>query len=140
MKMGFYFFLFFLSMGHSQNSIIPLWGQDIPNSQNSDELEDVEETNITRIGKVQTPTLEVFLPAKQSRNGKAVIICPGGGYRILSYDWEGTDVAKWFNSQGIVAFVLKSRLPQSKSIKIQEIAPLQDAQQAIRLVRSRAKD
>ena len=122
-------------MGYSQSEIIPLWDGNMPNHQKSEEEEIKESTDILRITKVQDPTLEVFLPAKKSANGKAVIICPGGGYRSLSYDWEGTDVAKWFNSQGVVAFVLKYRLPQSKSILVQHDAPIQDAQRAIRLVR-----
>ena len=52
-------------------------------------------------------------PLKKLLPEKAVIICPGGGYRSLAYYWEGTDVAKWFNAQVIAAFVLKDRLPLS---------------------------
>jgi acetyl esterase/lipase len=57
----------------------------------------------------------------------------------LAYDWEGTDIAKWFNSKGITAFVLKYRLPESKSLLVNHKAPLQDAQRAIRLVRHHAE-
>lgn len=122
-----------------QGNVIPLWGDKLPNSQPSDEIEKSETNGILRISKVQTPTLEVFLPFERNATGKAVVICPGGGYGFLSYDWEGTDVAKWFNAQGIAAFVLKYRLPQSKSIVIQHEAPLQDAQRALRLVRFHAE-
>jgi len=122
-------------MVQGQSEIIPLWNGNMPNHIDSDEVEVQNSTEILRISKVQTPTLEVFLPAKRSSNGKAVIICPGGAYTSLSYDWEGTDVAKWFNAQGVAAFVLKYRLPQSASIGVQHEAPLQDAQRALRLVR-----
>ena len=132
--------LFFVMLNtFAQYDIIPLWNGDIPNSQKSDEQELVESTDSKRIYTVQTPTLEVYLPTKRNATGQAVIICPGGGYHYLTYDFEGTDIAKWFNSKGITAFVLKYRLPGSKSIKVSYQAPLQDAQRAIRIVRSQAK-
>ncbi|MFG6686615.1 alpha/beta hydrolase [Mariniflexile sp. HNIBRBA6329] len=128
-------FFFVAVHGFAQNEIIPLWSGDIPNSQKSDDKEIVKKSDATRISLVQIPTLEVFLPTPINANGKAVIICPGGGYQHLSYDWEGTDIAKWCNSKGITAFVLKYRLPNSKSVKVSYDAPLQDAQRAIRIVR-----
>lgn len=135
------YLIFFLviSSSYSQSNVFDLWDGKIPNSQETTENEIIEVTEITRIGLVKKPTIEVFLPSKQSATGKAVIICPGGGYRILSYDWEGTDVAKWFNSKGIAAFVLKSRMPLSKSLIVPHEAPLQDAQRAIRWVRYHAE-
>ena len=66
------------------------------------------------------------------------MICPGGGYGILAYDWEGSDIARWLNSRGIAAFVLKYRLPGSKSNIVPHKSPLMDAQRAMRLVRSNA--
>jgi len=114
---------------------ISLWSGEIPNHQESDEVETQENGDILRIQNVQEPTLEIYLPTKKSATGQAVVICPGGGYRGLAYDWEGTDIAKWFNSKGIAAFVLKYRLPQSNSIISGRKAPLQDAQRAIRMVR-----
>jgi acetyl esterase/lipase len=132
--------LFFVMLNtFAQYDIIPLWNGDIPNSQKSDEQELVESTDSKRIYTVQTPTLEVYLPTKRNATGQAVIICPGGGYHYLTYDFEGTDIAKWFNSKGITAFVLKYRLPGSKSVKVSYQAPLQDAQRAMRIVRSQAK-
>lgn len=132
--------LFFVMLNSfAQYEIIPLWNDGIPNSQKSDEKEVVEHTDAQRIYTVQTPTLEVFLPTKRNATGEAVIICPGGGYHYLTYDWEGTDFAKWFNSKGIAAFVLKYRLPNSKSINVSYEAPLQDAQRAMRMVRSQAE-
>lgn len=132
-------FFFILIHGSAQNDIIPLWNGDIPNSEKSDDKEIVKKTDATRILLVQTSTLEVFLPTPMNANGKAVVICPGGGYQHLSYDWEGTDIAKWYNSKGIAAFVLKYRLPNSKSVKISYEAPLQDAQRALRIVRSQSE-
>ena len=135
-------FICFLSVSMfnslAQNNIIYLWETEIPNSQKSSEDEVVEKEDVVRISFVQKPTLEVYLPTKRHATRQAVIICPGGGYRYLAYDWEGTDIAKWFNSKGITAFVLKYRLPNSKSIKVSYEAPLQDAQRAVRLVRSQS--
>ena len=141
MKKHLLIFSMCITMGSvfSQNEIVPLWDNEIPNSQKSDEVEIIEKKEITRISKVQVPTIEVYLPAERSNTGKAVVICPGGGYHFLSYDWEGTDIAKWLNSKGIAAFVLKYRLPNSESIKVSYEAPLQDVQRAMRLVRFHAE-
>ena len=117
-----------------------LWPDgNIPNQKKTDEKEKVFETDIIRITNVQNPSIEIYLPSKSIRTGKAVMICPGGGYGVLAYDWEGTDFAKLLNAKGISAFVLKYRLPISSSIIDPKWAPLQDAQQAIRLIRSNAK-
>ncbi len=129
-----------MNQNFAQNEMIDLWKEAIPNSRISDEQERVEVDEIVRISRVQKPTLEIFLPAKRAASGRAIIICPGGGYTYLSYDWEGTDIAKWFNGIGVAAFVLKYRLPDSKSVKTSYEAPLQDAQRAIRIVRSRAEE
>ncbi|WP_338356427.1 alpha/beta hydrolase [Yeosuana marina] len=123
----------------AQYEIVPLWDGVVPNSQKSDEEEIITNTDSKRISLVQNPTLEVYLPTKRNATGQAVIVCPGGGYHYLTYDFEGTDIAKWCNSKGIAAFVLKYRLPNSKSIKISYEAPLQDAQRAIRIIRSQAE-
>ena len=120
-------------------TILPLWPDGVPNQNPSREVENKMYKDILRISNVQNPTLEVFLPAKKTATGQAVVICPGGGYSILAYDWEGIDIAKWYNAQGIAAVVLKYRLPKSITLIKPEIAPLQDAQRAIRLVRHNAK-
>jgi acetyl esterase/lipase len=113
---------------------------NIPNYHNSGEQEIRDTTDIVRISKVQIPDIEVFLPSKKNRSGEAVIICPGGGYHILAYDWEGEDIAKFWNSKGIAAIVLKYRLPTSTSQIIPHKSPLLDAQRAMRLVRFHAAD
>jgi acetyl esterase/lipase len=134
----FYFFIMmnFAMMGQN---ILPLWSEVVPNSKPTDEEELYFTRELITHQKVQSPTIEVFLPTKRNANGKAVILFPGGGYGGLAYDWEGTDFAKWLNSKGIAAFVVKYRLPQSHSVVDASMAPLQDAQRAIRLVRSNAK-
>ena len=71
-------------------------------------------------------------------NGAAVVICPGGGYSILAWDLEGTEVAQWLNGIGVTALVLKYRVPRRKNRPKHE-APLQDAQRALGLTRHNAK-
>ncbi|XMO87549.1 alpha/beta hydrolase [Algibacter sp. AS12] len=132
-------FLFLIAFSTTaQNEILNLW-ESIPNHKHTTENEAIEIKDVKRVFLTKTPTIEVFLPSERSANGSAVLICPGGGYRYLVYDWEGTDVAKWLNSKGIAAFVLKSRLPLSKSLITPHEAPLQDAQRAIRLLRANAE-
>jgi acetyl esterase/lipase len=122
----------------AQVTTLPLW-EGLPPLQKAMNLEeDAKQEGIIRIANVQTPSIDVYLPAKQIANGQAVVIFPGGGYGILAYDWEGTDFAKWLNSQGIAGIVVKYRLPISKSLTDPKEVPLLDAQRAIRLVRQNA--
>jgi len=122
----------------AQNITLPLWNGTPPLQKEMDLKEEVVSEGIVRIGNVQIPTIEVYLPAKQIATGQAVVIFPGGGYSILAYDWEGTDFAKWLNSQGIAGIVVKYRLPKSASLTDSKEVPLMDAQRAIRLVRQNA--
>lgn len=140
MKHLFTFLLIFSTFNSfSQNMKINLWPEgSIPLSIKNNIQEQAISTDIIRIGKVQVPQIEVYLPNKKSATGQAVVICPGGGYSILAYDWEGTDIAKFFNAHGIAAFVLKYRLPDSLSSTSPDKVPLLDAKQAMRLVRSHA--
>jgi acetyl esterase/lipase len=85
---------------------------------------------------ISEPLLEYYKPAGQPASTRAVIVCPGGGYHILAWDLEGTEVAAWLSSLGYHAFVLKYRLPRGSDVR--HAAALQDAQRAISLVRSRA--
>ncbi|AYN67428.1 alpha/beta hydrolase [Euzebyella marina] len=125
----------------AQDTIIPLWPKGkIPNRVETDEKEEHVKEGILRISKVQEPTIEVYLPAKQNATGEAVLIFPGGGYHILAYDWEGTDIAKFLNGKGIAGIVVKYRLPTSESLKEKYNVPLIDAQRALRLVRSKAAE
>jgi len=132
--------LFFcIQIGNAQNQAIDIWNGQIPNRIKSTEKESFEKVEIIKVRNVQRPILSVFLPAKNYSTGKGVLVLPGGGYGMLAYDWEGTDVAKWLNSIGIAAFVLKYRLPSVKSQKTPYKAPLQDARQAMKLIRKNAE-
>lgn len=121
--------------GIAQNRVLPLWENDPPNYQEAGEVTIWDTSDIVRVRLVQQPDIAIFLPSKKNATGEAVVICPGGGYGILAYDWEGSDIARWFSSQGIAAFVLKYRLPGSKSNITPYKSPLLDAQRALRLVR-----
>lgn len=91
-----------------------------------------EKDNITRISEVTDPVIEVWLPDQSAGNGAAVIVCPGGGYKILAYDLEGTEIAAWLNKNGLTAFVLQYRVPDKRQ------SALQDVQRALRIVRKGA--
>ena len=121
-----------LSFGQTE---IPLYADKIPNTK----LPPDEETIINGVVRsVSKPTLSIFLPEKGTANGTSVIVCPGGGYGVLVIDREGYEVAKALNKVGITAFVLKYRLPNDKFSEDKSIAPLQDAQQAIKKIREKA--
>jgi len=130
-----------MNMAIAQTTI-NLYTGKVPNSIPSTEEEKTETDpkGIIRISKVTVPSLTVYLPPKEKANGTAVIICPGGGYGILAAGHEGIDVAKRFNEMGVTAFVLKYRLPSDKIMLNKEIGPIQDAQRAIEIVRTRAKE
>ncbi len=100
---------------------------------------DGENSPMIRITNIGKPTLSVYLPPKEKRNGTSVIICPGGGFNILAWNKEGTEVAEWFNTIGVTAFVLKYRCPTAVRSP-NWLAPAQDAQRAVSLVRSRATE
>jgi acetyl esterase/lipase len=87
---------------------------------------------------IHSPSLTVSLPAKG--NGAAAIVCPGGAHRYLAVDIEGFDVAKWLNEIGVTAFILKSRLSATEGTPYTIQHSIQDAQQALRVVRSRAAE
>jgi acetyl esterase/lipase len=102
-------------------------------------MEVIKDSQLTSTSKVTVPTLSLFLPDKDKSNGTAIVICPGGGYLHLAIDKEGFKIAKWLNTLGITAFVLKYRLPSDEIMENKTIGPLQDAQEALRIVRRDAK-
>jgi acetyl esterase/lipase len=87
---------------------------------------------------VTKPTIAIYPPPKEKNTGTAVLICPGGAYFILAMGHEGEDVAAWLNSIGVTGIVLKYRVPGRKG-QPKHLAPVQDAQRALSLVRSQAK-
>lgn len=94
------------------------------------------QTDGERIAFVKRPTLTVFRADRETANGCGVIVCPGGGYNKLAWQKEGVEVAEWFNSIGVTAFVLKYRIPRRTDAIHRE--PMQDVQRAVRLVRQQA--
>jgi len=135
----FLFFLFVINAAQGQE-IVPLYTGEIPNSKPSPNLEkrEVRDNGMEVIGGISVPTLTVFLPASDESTGVAVIIFPGGGYQINAIRHEGIDVARKLNEWGIAAFVVKYRIPNDATMLNKEIGPLQDAQQAISIVRENA--
>ena len=125
----------------SQPRTIKLWPGGIPGSKTDPSyVEKITESEgrITRCEQVVTPDLTIFLPSAEKANGAAVLICPGGGYGALAFDHEGNAIAKWLNDNGIAGIILKYRLPSDKIMKDKSIGPLQDAQEAIRVIRRNA--
>ena len=132
--------LFYYTCGLAQNVTLPLWPEGIPNYKETGAVEKWDTSDIIAVTNVQNPEIAVYLPAKRQATGQAVIICPGGGYWALAYDFEGIDVAKWLNSKGIAGIVLKYRLPTSDGQIVPYESPLMDAKQAMRLVRYHAEE
>ncbi|WP_113663651.1 alpha/beta hydrolase [Pedobacter nanyangensis] len=137
---GLLTFLLFVATNSNAQQAISLYGGAIPGAKPTpaDYVEETttREDKVVRTSKVSKPELYVYQPA--SPTGTAVIICPGGGYGILAIDKEGHDVARKFQEMGVTAFVLKYRLPSDLIMKDKSMGPLQDALQAIYLVRKNA--
>lgn len=123
----------FLSVSHAVNPItIPLWPDGAPTS-NGISPDSEDSANPDWISNVSTPTLTIY-PA-ENPNGTALVMCPGGAYAGLAAKHEGSDLAKDLNPAGITLAVLKYRMPNGHN----EV-PLDDARQALRLIRSRAAE
>ncbi|MEQ1796829.1 MAG: alpha/beta hydrolase [Lacibacter sp.] len=118
--------------------VMNLYPGTIPNARQTTLTEDSTDKSGSLIRRVITPTLEIYLPQKEIATGAAVIICPGGSYKVLVYQGEGIATAKEFAKKGVAAFVLRYRLPNDSFVVDKSIAPLQDAQQAIKRVRENA--
>jgi acetyl esterase/lipase len=121
----------------SAQNLIKLYSGAIPNSKQG-HLPDIAKPAAGMVNRVLTPELEMYLPEKDKATGAAVIVCPGGSYKVLTYEAEGVRTAKELMKNGIAAFVLKYRLPDDSTMIDKSIGPLQDAQQAIKLVRENA--
>ncbi|MBN8826710.1 MULTISPECIES: alpha/beta hydrolase [unclassified Spirosoma] len=117
---------------------ISLYTGPIPNSKQSD-VKEIKRPDQS-VSNVVQPTLTVFLPPKKKATGTAVIVCPGGGYETLVMKREGFDMAEAFTKLGVAAFVMKYRLPNAKTMIDPAIGPLQDAQQALKIIRQRAAE
>lgn len=142
MKPSKYYFLFFMFLSiqniFAQEETIELWpAGKVPNSTGVVLQDKMENQRQSAVG---TPCVYVYMPGRELFNGKAILICPGGGYGRESMYLEGHDIAKVFNTMGVAAFVLKYRLPQGANVVPEQSykAPLQDAQRALKIIRSRA--
>lgn len=130
--------------GHTQ---VPIWPKGAPGAPANPTPEVDTSTakdrliagkGVIRLGNVSVPTITFYLPRKASGPAPAVVVFPGGGYRILAIDLEGTEVCEWLNSAGIACVLLKYRVPDSGPYP-KSAAALQDAQRSVGLVRQRAQ-
>jgi acetyl esterase/lipase len=180
------------AVAQTPSQVIPVWDGVAPGSESWTQKEgsfDLEDTRFTPpnpdtlVWNVTKPTLAVFKPKAGTANGAAVIVAPGGGFRVLSYKNEGLRVAQWLADRGVTAFVLKYRLnkmpddpaevrkaldamlsgaatagpppgappvagagapptgmPARRELGPVELAGITDGQQAIKLVRARARE
>ena len=101
--------------------------------------QDPKDKYVIRLGHVTKPSITLYRPDKKKDTGAAVVVCPGGGYNILAYDLEGSEVCNWLNSIGVTAVLLKYRVPSRAGLE-KHTASLQDAQRAFGIVRSHAKE
>src|SRR5688500_10621820 len=132
-------FFFIHHFSEAQEITMALWPEGkVPNHQKSPLKEKRDTGETVKITLVQNPEITVYLPTKRAATGQAIIICPGGGYSYLSYNWEGSDPARLLSAKGIVAIVLKYRLPEVASNITPHMSALMDAQRAMRLVRRHA--
>nr|WP_294925232.1 alpha/beta hydrolase [uncultured Flavobacterium sp.] len=139
-KFCIYLFLLILcNQGFSQQNgtKIYLWENGAPGFENrKDEPEQAQDWWVRNI---HNPSITAYLPEKP--NGMAVLICPGGGHENLVFNSEGKDAAEYLNSIGITAFVLKYRLARTKDSPYKlETHVKQDAERAIRLIRSKSDE
>ena len=119
--------------------ILPLWQNGAPGFENK--RNEPEEAKEYWVKNIHNPSIAVYLPPKEKANGAAVVICPGGGHRLLVYNAEGVDPALFLNSLGVTAIVLKYRLAREENspYSLDKEMPM-DAHRAMRLVRSHAKE
>jgi acetyl esterase/lipase len=127
--------------------VVNLWPGKPPGEKGDVKPEKVQESKpgerpLKLITNVTEPTLTIFKPANDKNTGAAVVIAPGGGYNILAWDLEGTEVAEWLNSIGVTGIVLKYRVPRRPGTPGTEAPPQAetDGQRAISLARSKASE
>jgi len=139
LKQSFLLLIAFIAFNKTfSQEFIPLWPKGkMPNSKGMNLSDSIANERVYRVG---TPGMYAFFTSDQENKGGAVLICPGGGYERLAYVISGIQLAKWFNTMGISAFVLNYRLPNSPDLKEREKGPLQDAQRALKIIRSRAAE
>jgi acetyl esterase/lipase len=128
-----------LTLQAAEPEVIPLWEKGAPGFE--DRRNEPEQAKDYWVRNIHNPSLTVFPAPKEKANGAAVLIVPGGGHRELVFGPEGVEPAKYLNELGITCFVLKHRLArETNSPYSLQIHPRQDAQRAMRLIRTRAKE
>lgn len=127
---------------------IPLWPGPAPDDPSGMPAESLETSPadpathtraVTRITYVTVPTITIYKPDLARDTGAAVVVCPGGSYRTLTIDKEGTEICEWLNSIGVTGVLLKYRVPQREGFPRWRL-PLQDAQRAFGLLRQRSSE
>lgn len=128
---------------YAQNSVLKVWPDGVPGAIQNDtyvEKSVVADGNATSFEKVTDPSIYIFLPPAEKATGTAVLICPGGGYGMLAFNHEGFAIARWLNDNGIAGIILKYRLPSDIIMKDKSVGPLQDTQEAMRIIRRNASE
>ncbi len=131
------------NMKAQESDYIPIYPEGkIPNTKPASvklkEKVDGRDGSNAFVTGISVPTMRYYPAPRERTTGSAVIIFPGGGYVGLAFQHEGEEVARAFNARGIAAFVVKNRLPNNIIMEDKRIGALQDAQQAIYLVRKNA--
>jgi len=140
LKLTFLFVILLPAFAFAQQPIImPLWPNGAPGFENRKDTP--EEAKDYWVRHINNPSIAVYLPSKEKANGTAVVICPGGGHRLLVYGAEGVEPAQYLNNLGVTAIVLKYRLGRDTGQPWNvDIHPKQDAYRAMRLVRVHAAE
>lgn len=131
-------------------TVLPLWPGGVPGERNTTAAETerdltspadafVAGQRVERLGLVSVPTLTLYHPAKPEESGAAVVVFPGGGYHMLAWDLEGTEVCQWLNALNITCALLKYRVPNAGPFPL-HTQDLADAQRSVRTVRAHAAE
>ncbi len=134
--LAFFFFIQITGFSGFAQQVIPLYDGPIPGEIPA---ENTEIDNNGILSNVSKPELTVYIPENNDNARPAIVICPGGGYGVVCASYEGHKIARAMNQKGVAAFVLKYRLPSDRICSNKSIAPLQDAQRAIKVVRDNAE-
>ncbi len=138
-------------VGAGEPEVVELWegevpgpaamvdGAEVDTQKPTDKL--VGGKTVMKLGNVERAKIYVYPPSAEKNNGGACVICPGGGFSILAWDLEGEEIAEWVKSLGMTAVILKYRVPTREHGEEKRwIGPVMDAQRALSLIRSQAKE
>lgn len=133
-----------MSSAMAQKSSILLFPKGAPGEvaklteKSSSEGDKIGGEPVLRMTDISEPTITIYRAPDEVASGAAMVVCPGGGYNILAYDLEGTEICEWLNNIGVTAVLLKYRVPRREG-REKHAAPLQDVQRAIGYVRAHAE-